>query len=153
MSQADDHRADADLVRRARASADRRARTAPPAAADDVDDLRLAAWLDGRLDEGERDAVDAALAARPELVDRLLDARAALATPAIAQARSVERAQALVRRRRAWPLRLATAAALVAALAGGYWSGAVAAAPDDDDAWLDDLDPVGWSPADETEDA
>ncbi len=140
MSQADD-----DLVRRARAAG------LPAGGADD--DLRLAAWLDGRLDDADRDAVEAALAARPELIERALDARAALATPMIASAGAVRRAQALVRPRRAWPLRLATAAALVAALVGGYWSGAVAATPDDDDSWLDDLDPVGWSPSDDQEDA
>lgn len=62
-----------------------------------VSDVDLAAWLDGRLPPEAAARVEACLAAEPEILDRALDAAAALreasATP---PDRLVTRAQALV---------------------------------------------------------
>ncbi len=86
-----------------------------------MDALDLAAYLDGTLDAQAVDALEARLAAEPDLLDAVLSARLALAeTPEAAPPRVVARAQASV----AGPGR-------VAAPRGGWFS-----------TWLR---PLGWA--------
>lgn len=66
-------------------------RHAPP------DEMQMAAWLEGRLDEAGAAAVERALACDPVLLDAMLAAREV--QPLKPAAREVEAARALVRRR------------------------------------------------------
>ena len=69
------------------------------AAASEADPLLVAGYLDGTLDDAEREAFEARLAAEPELLDSVAAARAALAeSPGAAPAGVVARAQAIVGR-------------------------------------------------------
>jgi hypothetical protein len=85
---------DAELWRRlrdeARAGVDGGSEEAP-------DEMTLAAYLDGTLDERAREPIEAWLAAAPEALDLLLAAREALAEPGAAAPEAlVRRASALV---------------------------------------------------------
>lgn len=73
-----------------------RAAAAAASASEIPDALTLAAYAEGRLDETEAEAVEAALAADPELLDTLLALRT-LPEPEAASAELIRAAQALVR--------------------------------------------------------
>src|SRR5579859_4651655 len=74
----------------------RSARATADPAPETPDALTLAAYAEGRLDEAATEAVEAALAADPELLDTLLALRAEPA-PETASAALIHSAQALVR--------------------------------------------------------
>ncbi|MDX1575934.1 MAG: hypothetical protein R3285_07055 [Kiloniellales bacterium] len=68
------------------------------AAAPEIDEGDLAAYLDGRLDAGECARIEAALASRADSLELLIASREAVESPAVPEAPSevVARAQALV---------------------------------------------------------
>ena len=84
------------------------------------DPLTLAAWLDGRLEGAEREAIEAWLAEDPRRLDLLLGATEARGLAAVWPKRAEQRAAALVSSARP-PLRFLSAAAaavLLVALSG-----------------------------------
>lgn len=73
------------------------ARETESAEGEALDPLQLAAYLDGTLDAQAGEALEARLAAEPELLEVWLSARAAMAeTPGAAPAQVTARAQAIV---------------------------------------------------------
>jgi hypothetical protein len=93
------------------------------------DDLRIAAWLDGRLEGAERDAVEAWLAERPDRLDLALRSAEAKHLAAPWPKRAEARASALVSAARP-SLRLIAAAAAAAILVaiGGFELGSAGSA-------------------------
>ena len=84
----------------------------PGPAADAVDSLDLAAYLDGRLDDESRARIEARLAASPEAIELLIASREALDAGSLAAPESlVRRASALAGAAESvgggWPARLA----------------------------------------------
>lgn len=77
-----------------------RARQVREAPLNDEDLMLVAAYLDGRLDAKEREALEARLAASPDLLDLMLASRESLAAGAgDAPSAGIRRAQGLVRQR------------------------------------------------------
>jgi hypothetical protein len=86
--------------------------------------LLLAAWIDGRLEGAEREAVEARLSGNPELLDLAVSASHAKGLPAPWPKRAEARAAALVAPSRPGWRSLAAAAAAVAMVSlGGFEMG------------------------------
>jgi len=104
----------------------------PAGQAPPVEPIELASWLDGRCDEPTARRVEAALAANPDLLEQVLDIRAAspsleaLPEGLTARAKGLVAAQAAAsvraaHRRRWWPIEwAATAAAVIVVSFAGY---------------------------------
>jgi hypothetical protein len=84
----------------------------------------LAAWIDGRLEGAEREAVEARLSENPELLDLAVSASRATGLPAPWPKRAGLRAAALVAPARpGWRFLAAAAAAVAMVSLGGFEMG------------------------------
>ena len=98
--------------------------TPPSSIAGDEDLLLLAAWIDGRLEGAEREAVEARLAGDPALLDLAVSASRGKGLPAPWPKRAEARAAALVAPARpGWRFMAAAAAAVVVVALGGFEMG------------------------------
>jgi hypothetical protein len=89
-----------------------------------ADELLLAAWIDGRLEGAEREAVEARLAGDPALLDLAVSAARSRNLSAPWPKRAETRAAALiVPARPSWRLVAAAAAAVVVVALGGFEMG------------------------------
>ena len=88
------------------------------------EELLLAAWLDGRLEGAEREAVEARLSGDPELLDLAVSVSHAKGLPAPWPKRAEARAAALVPPSRpGWRFLAAAAAAVAMVSLGGFEMG------------------------------
>jgi hypothetical protein len=91
---------------------------------DEGEDLLLAAWIDGRLEGAEREAVEARLSDDPELLDLAVSAAGSKGLAAPWPKRAEARAAALVAPSRpGWRSAAAAAAAVVVVALGGFEMG------------------------------
>jgi hypothetical protein len=91
---------------------------------DEGEDLLLAAWIDGRLEGAEREAVEARLSDDPELLDLAVSAAGSRGLAAPWPKRAEARAAALVAPSRpGWRAVAAAAAAVVVVALGGFEMG------------------------------
>ena len=98
--------------------------SAPSPLAGDEDLLLLAAWIDGRLEGAEREAVEARLAGDPALLDLAVSASRGKGLPAPWPKRAEARAAGLVAPARpGWRFMAAAAAAVVLVALGGFEMG------------------------------
>jgi hypothetical protein len=106
------------------AAADEAAPHPLPHPEDEAAALRIAAWLDGRLSEGDRDLLEARLADRPELLDLALGAARSRGLAALWPKRAEARAAALLAPARpGWRFMAAAAAAVLMVSLGGFEMG------------------------------
>jgi hypothetical protein len=88
------------------------------------EELLLAAWIDGRLEGAEREAVEARLSEDPELLDLAVSAAGSRGLAAPWPKRAEARAAALVAQSRpGWRTVAAAAAAVVVVALGGFEMG------------------------------
>ena len=88
------------------------------------EELLLAAWIDGRLEGAEREAVEARLSGDPELLDLAVSAARSRNLSAPWPKRAESRAAALIAPARpGWRLVAAAAAAVVVVALGGFEMG------------------------------
>ena len=98
--------------------------SAPSPLAGEEELLLLAAWIDGRLEGAEREAVEARLSGDPELLDLAVSVSHAKGLPAPWPKRAESRAAALIAPARpGWRLVAAAAAAVVVVALGGFEMG------------------------------
>jgi anti-sigma factor RsiW len=107
--------------------------SAPSPLAGEEELLLLAAWIDGRLEGAEREAVEARLSGNPELLDLAVSVSRAKGLPAPWPKRAEARAAALIAPSRpGWRFLAAAAAAVAIVSLGGFEMGRVGSQ------WLDE---------------